>query len=745
MFRDLRFGARMLLKQPGFTLIAVLTLALGIGATSAVFSLIQGVLLTPPPYPQPEQLVLVRSARTDGQQNRGTWPAAQWMEWQTEAESFEAIAAYNFTWNYLISPENTEWFQGLQVTSDYFSVVGLEPVLGRTFLESEHGPSAERVVILGYEFWQRRFNGDTNILGKTIRVSRQETPSTVIGVMPPSVRFLPSPNNAQEPNYDVNALVDAWFPAAPNPERLKRARWNVVGRLESGVTPEEAQAELALIAQRQAQADPELVGLTPKVQSLTAEFNRDGERILLPLFGAAALVLLIACGNVAALLLLRGVQRQQEYAVRSALGAGRAGLFRQASAESLLLALAGGGLGAGLALGVVWVFKLIGGHAIPRLDAVTAGWPVLGCGLGLAIVAAMLAGLIPAYRASRLAPMEVLKTAGPKSTAGRGERRLLRSVTIAQTALTLVLLVGAGLLIRTMINLSNVQSGYETSHVLTMSVTNVERSLSDFHVRALERVSALPGIQHAAFAWGVPLTGNSWPGRIAIEGQAAAGRVSDEISVAVRSITPGYFELLGLDVSDGRDFRSSDNKEAPSVAVINQAFVDRYFPDTIAVGKTLWMRGRDGPPTEIIGVVANSRSDDLTQQAVPEIYTSLWQERVFSWELMIRTETDPLSLSVASRRHEIAIRTAVGAERRDIRKLILSDGFRLIAGGVVAGLAGALVLSRVLRSFLFEVEPTDPATLIGVGLLFVGVALLACWVPTRRALEVHPLEALRYE
>jgi putative ABC transport system permease protein len=809
MLRDLRFGIRMLLKQPGFTTIAVLTLALGIGATSAVFSLIQGVLLTPPPYRQPRQLVLIPSARADGQRqaNPRAWAAAQWLEWQQQANSFEGIAAYAWSFNFLVSSEGSESLEGMLVTKDYFPVMGLQAELGRTFLESDAGPQPHPVIILGHDLWQRKFNGDPAILGKTIRISRWETPPTVIGVMPPGIRFLPSPNTAQEPNYNVNAEVDFWIPGGLNPERRKAPWWNVVGRLREGVTPAQAQAELAVIAERQARADRDFAGMTPEVQSLTAEFNRDGERILLPLFGAAALVLLIACGNAAALLLVRGLQRQQEYAVRSALGVGRAALFRQVSAESLLLAVVGGALGAGLAFGIVRLFKLVGGHAIPRLDAVTTGWPVLVCGLGSAVFAAVLAGLIPALRASRLDPMQVLKNAGPKSSAARGERRLLRTVTMAQTALTLVLLVGAGLLIRTMLNLSRVQSGYDIGHILTMSVTAVEGNWADFHQRALERVAALPGVQHAAFAWGVPLTGNNWPGNIEIEGQPAPANAAEQISLPLRSVTPDYFELLGLAISQGRDLRSTDNREAPNVAVVNQAFVDRYFPDTAALGKKLWMRGRDQPSTEIVGVVANGRTDDLTRQASPEIYLSLWQAGAFSKHLVIRTAADPvsiaaavqrelrsvdptvavenvktldqirgdslasrtfamqllvgfsivgsvltlvgiygvLSLSVASRRREIAIRAAVGAERRDIRNLVFAEGFRLIAGGVVSGIAAALLLSRVLSSFLFEVEPTDPATLIGVGLLFVGVALLACWVPTRRAMKVDPLEALRYE
>jgi putative ABC transport system permease protein len=471
------------------------------------------------------------------------------------------------------------------------------------------------------------------------------------------------------------------------------------------------------------------------------------------------------------------------------------------------LSLSGGILGVGLAIAVVRIFKLIGGHAIPRLDAVATGWPVLACGLGSAMVAAMLAGLFPALRASRLDPMQVLKSAGPKSSADRGERRLLRGVTTVQTALTLALLVGATLLIRTMMNLSSVQSGYKIDRILTMSVTAVQGNWLDFHRRALERVAAVPGVQYAAFAWGVPLTGNNWPATIEVEGQPPAVKASDRIAVPLRAVTEDYFKVLGLKATQGRELRSTDTGKTPNVAVVNQAFADRYFPSGNAIGKKIWLSGRERPGIEIAGVVTNGRTDDLTRPADPEIYLSLWQAQAFSKHLVVRTAADPrsvtaaverelhavdptaavegvrtladirseslasrtfamqllvgfslvgsvltlvgiygvLSLSVASRRREIAIRAAVGARRRDIRKLVFAEGFRLIGGGVLGGIALALMVSRVLRTFLFEVEPGDPATLVGVAILFAAVALLACWVPTRRAAKVDPVEALRYE
>jgi putative ABC transport system permease protein len=807
----MRFAIRMLLKQPGFSLIAVLTLALGIGATSAVFSLIQGVLLTPPPYKKPQQLLLVPTARTDGQKQESPrgWPAQQWTEWQKEAKSFEGIAAYGWTFNFLIRNEGSQSIEGMVVTKDYLQVMGLQPVLGRSFEESDIGTGPVKVILLGYEFWKRTFNGDPQIIGKTVHISRWEAPPIVIGVMQPGVRFLPSPGAAKEPNYNVNALVDFWIPVAPDPKYVKDPDWNIVARLREGAGLEQAQGELTVLAAREAQAEHRFEGITPRLESLTSEMNLDGRRILIPLLGAAALVLLIGCGNAAALLLVRGLQRQQEYAVRSAMGMGRIALLRQVSTESLLLALLGGAFGVGLAFGVVKLFKLIAGHAIPRLDGVTAGWAVLAWGLGAAVLAAVFAGVFPALRGFRLDPMEVLKNAGPKGTAGLGERRLLRGVTVVQTALTLALLVGAGLLIRTMINIAKVPSGYNTGHILTMSVTEV-RSYSEwanFHRHALERVSAIPGVQYAAFAWGVPLTGNNWPATLEIEGQPPATKESEKTALPLRAVTEDYFKLMGVAMLGGRGFRSSDEGKTLNVAIVNQAFADRYFPHAHAMGRKIWLNGRAKPATEIVGEVSNGRTDDLTQEASPEIYLSLWQATAFSKHLVIRTAADPravlvaverelravdptaaienpktleqirddslasrtfamqllvgfsvtgsvltligiygvLSLSVASRRRELAIRSAVGAEQKDIRNLILGEGFRLIASGVFAGVALAIILSRVLRTFLFDVQPNDPTTLLVVGALFVGVALLACWVPVRRAAKVDPLEALRYE
>jgi putative ABC transport system permease protein len=809
LFHDLRYSIRMLSKSPGFAVIAALTLALGIGATSAVFSLIQGVLLTPPPYPKPQQLMLVPTARTDGQKMdspRG-WAAQQWLEWNEKAASFQGIAGYDWTFNFLVRNDGSQSMQGMEVSKDYFRLMGIKTVLGHGFEDSDFGQGPVKEIVLGYEFWQRAFAGDKQIIGKSVHISRWDGAPVVIGVAEPGVRFLPSPGAAKEPNYDVNATVDLWVPLAVDPKYQKEPGWNVVGRLRNGVTPQRAQQELAALAANEAVKEKQFQGFSPQLEPLSDEMNRDGRRILLPLLGASALVLLIACGNAAALLLVRGLQRQQEYAVRIAMGMGRLGLLRQVLMESLLLALFGGALGVGLAICAVRLFKVIAGHAVPRLDGVTAGWAVLGWGLGLAVLAAFVAAAIPALRAFRLNPMDVLKDAGPKGTAGIGERRLLRSVTMLQTALTLALLVGAGLLIRTMVKIAQVPSGYNTSRILTMSVTEVQSRSNwlPFHKQALERVAAIPGVQYAAFAWGVPLTGNNWPATMDIEGQPPAATESDKIALPMRAATPDYFKLMGFGLIDGREFRSTDDDKAPRVAVVNEAFTHRYFPNSNSVGRKIWFDGRDKPGIQIIGEIANARTDDLTQEPSPEVYLPLWQAQAFSKHLVVRTMADPrtvvvavehalrsvdptaaienvrtleqirddslasrtfamhlltgfsvvgslltligiysvISLSVASRRRELAIRSAIGAQQNDIRRLIFGEGLRLITGGVLLGIALAVVLSRVLRSFLFAVEPSDPATFILVAALFVAVGLLACWAPARRAGKVEPLEALR--
>jgi predicted permease len=479
----MRYALRQLVKNPAFTALAVTTLALGIGAASAMFGLIQGVLLSPPPYADAGRLVLLSPARIDGQPYRRGATIGQWLAWR-QAQSFEPPAMYRWTFNFLVLPDGSRSLGGMVVTPGYFRLLGLKPILGREFTDAELGrpnvpPSA---IILGYDLWQRQFNGDPAIVGRTVRISRQPAPLPVVGIMPPGLRFLPDPGASSEPNYDINAMVDFWFGVAPDESRPANTAGYAITRLRPGATPGQAQAEIATLSAQVAATDKALAGVTASVNLVRDVLNRDGRRLLVPLFGSVVLVFFIACANVAGLLVTRGLQRQTEYAVRSALGAGRWRLFKQTLTESVVLALVGGVLGAGVAAAIVAVLKRIGGQAVPRADAVSVGWPVFAFGLAAALVAAVVAGALPAARASFATRLTGL--GGTRTSANRTERRLLAVMATLQVVLTVALLSGAALLVRTAWNLDRVRPGYDTERVLAMTVTTMERERGWLRCRA---------------------------------------------------------------------------------------------------------------------------------------------------------------------------------------------------------------------------------------------------------------------
>jgi putative ABC transport system permease protein len=649
---------RLLRREPAFAAHAILILALGIGTTAAVFSLVQGALLEPPPYADPGRLVLIGTRATDNRPafQQDAWAPNQSETWEAAAETLDAVAAYAWTFNFLVLEDGSQAQEGMWVSPNFFGTLGVEPTFGRAFTEADGAENT--AIILGYELWQREFRGDPAIVGQTVRLSRMPA-RTVVGVMPAGLRFLPSPGASAEPGYDLHATVDFWMPIAPGGtvQQRNQPRWNIVARLRDGATPADAEAELAVITARQAQATPAFEGVGARVESLAGVLNAAGERILLPLLAAAALVLLIACGNAAALLLVRGLQRQHEYGVRSAIGAGRAKLFKHVLGESLSLALIGGAVGVLLALAIVAAFKSLGGAAIPRLDEVEIGWPIVAFGLGASLLACALAGAFPAWLAAKLDPVHALRDAEVKSTAAPAQRRVLGGVLVFQMALTMALLVGAGLLTRTMYNLSTIESGFETRNIVAMTVTAVDGNWFDFHERALERVAELPGVEGAAFAWGVPLTGNSWPGDFEIEGYTPAAGAGTPVPLPVRAITAGYFSLLGQGVEEGRDFRSTDRTPPPNpatpnvppdpstftrVAVVNRAFVDQYLGGANAIGKQVSrVVGTNRMSFDIVGVVSDMRTVDLAQAPEPEIYVPLLQQQAFSKHLVVRTTSAP--------------------------------------------------------------------------------------------------------
>jgi putative ABC transport system permease protein len=808
MVRDIRYAFRQLVKNPGFAVVAVLTLGLGIGAAGAMFGLIQGVLLSAPPYGDPDRLVLISAARADGAPYSQRPTTANWVAWRDTSRSLESLALYGWTFNFLVRPDGSESLGGMVVNREYFRVLGLKPILGRELLEAEAGGGGvpPTGIIIGYDLWRRRFNGDPQVIGKTLQISRMPAPLPIVGVMPAGVRFLPDPAAAAEPNYDVNAQVDFWFLSRPNESQPRSRGWNVVARLRPGVTAASANMEIATIAAGIARNDSALEGLTANVRPVIEVANTDGKRLLLPLFGAVGLVFFIACANVAGLLLARGLQRQSEYALRSALGATWRRLARQALTESVALALIGAVVGVMAASGLVIVFTTIGGRALPRADAVSVGWPVLAFCVIAAFLAAGVSGLLPAARAGLRSRFHGLES--QRSTASRGERRLLAAVTVLQIILTVGLLSGAALLIRTAQNLARVRPGYETENILALTVTAMQGDRwRDFHAQSLERVAAIPGVKYAAYAWGLPLTGNNWPGDIEIVGASSSERLAERLTLPLRAVTPDYFSAMGIALVEGRSFRMTDDADTPRVAIVNQAFVQRHLGGTSAIGRTIRPFGNVKVSIEIVGVVSDMRTDDLTGTAVPEVYYPLWQNRAFSKHLVVRTTGDPasiaplvrreiaavdptaavehvktmaeirreseaprtfamhlligfsvaalalalvglygvLSLSVASRTKEIAVRKAVGAEARGIVGMVLGEGFRLVAIGVVLGALLSLVVGRVLGALLFAVEPADPVVLGVAALMFSLFAILACAMPAWRATRVDLMEALRRE
>jgi putative ABC transport system permease protein len=705
-------SVRVLRREPGFAVHAILILAVGIGATTAVFSLIHGALLESPPYADADELVVIGTRSTESRPafSDDAWAPAQWEEWEAAAATLESVAAYSWTFNFLVLEDGSRSQEGMWVSPGYFATMGVVPEVGRAFVAADAADNSG--IILGYDLWQSVFRGDPAIVGATVRLSRMP-PRTVLGVMPAGLRFLPTPGAASEPNYDLNAKVDFWLPIAlpqdAAPQLRNQPRWNVVARLSDGATPSDAERELATITARQAETIPAFVGITARVDSLRGVLNASGERILLPLLAAAALVLLISCSNAAALLLVRGLQRQHEYGVRSAIGAGRANLFNQVIGESLSLALIGGAVGMLLAGGIVTLLKSLAGVAIPRLDEVAIGWPIVAFGIGAALLACLLAGLAPAWLAAKLDPVQALRDSDTKSTAAPAQRRVLSGVLVFQMALTMALLVGAGLLTRTMYNLSAVPSGFETRSIVAMTVTAVDGNWFDFHERALERVAELPGVEGAAFAWGVPLTGNSWPGQFEIEGYTPPGDTSGLVSLPLRAVTTGYFSLLGQAIEEGRDLLPTDrlpppNPAAPNtppdprtftrVAVVNRAFVEAYFGGAGAIGKKLWLPGTNRVSADIVGVVSDTRTVDLARAPEPEVYLSLLQQQAFSKHLVVRTTESPAAVIGTIERELKAILPTVAVEYAETLEQIRdrSLGSRTFAMQLLVGFAVVAIL-----------------------------------------------------
>jgi predicted permease len=807
-WQDLRYGARMLRKQPGFSLIAVLTLALGIGANTAIFSVVNAVLVKPLLYPHSD--LVVQIWQTNPRANRwGEWisyPA--FVDYRRQNRVFEDIGAYRtWLWN-ITGGDHPEVLRGARVTSNLFSVLSVQPMLGRSFLPEEEQPGRNQVVILSYGFWQRRFGSDPALVGKTVTIDGLN--HTVVGVMPPGFD-LP---------YNVSSAVfasDAWIPPGDDPELEDRGspNYRVLARLKPGITIQQAQANIEAIALGLAEQYPENREMSATVVGLQQNLVKEARPTLLLLLGAVGFVLLIACANVANLQLTRTTARQKEAAIRLALGASRLQLIRQLLTESMLLALLGGAAGLLLAVwGVEFLVRL--GPDIPRLQDTSIDPRVISFTLVLSLATGVIFGMAPAFQGSRIDLNETLKESGIRAPAGSGRGRTRSLLVIAEMALALMLLISAGLFIQSFMRLQKVDPGFNPHGVLTAYIMlpsskyTEPRRQAAFFKEVINRIEALPGVEAVGGASSMPLTGTNDAGYFRIEGIPERRAGDPLIEAEQPKITPGYIRAMEIPVLMGRSFNWADNENSPQVAVVSEALVQLYWPNEDPIGKRLSINNdSDGKPVwrQIVGVVKDVKHDGLAKQPRPVIFSPLLQYPVPYTILAIRTHTDPSSLSPAIRRavtavdseqpifrintmerfisdsvsdsrfqtqlltvfaavalalaavgiygvvgysvnqrtHEIGIRLALGARQRDVLKMVVKQGMELATTGVVIGLAGAFALTRLMKDFLFGVNASDPLTFGVIALILTLIALLACYFPARRATKVDPLVALRYE
>ncbi len=800
LWQDTRYGARMLRKSPGLTGVAVLSLALGIGAISTIFSFVNGIMLRPLPYPEPERLVLVdETAFKRGSPSMGvSFP--NFADWREQNHSFEDIACYQAGGFIIAGTPEPEQLKGAFVTQGLFEILGVAPILGRTFTADEDQPDHDQVVILSYGLWQRRFGADPNILGQTLLLNNRSR--TVIGIMPKGFQF--------------PEVAEAWGPLALNTKIWTRTDHGLlaIARLKPGATLDQAQAEMISIAANIEQQNPITnEGLSVSLTGLRAGLVGDYKKALLILLGVVAFVLLIACVNVANLLLARATARQKEIAIRAALGANRRRIFRQLLTESLLLGLISGALGLVLALwGMDLLLKAMP-IDIPFWMKFDLDGRVLGFTAACSLLTGFVFGTVPALEASNPDVNETLKEGG-RSGAGGGRHRLRSLLVVAEIALSLVLLVGAGLMMRSFISLQNVNAGINPEGVLTMYIAlpgakyRAPEKRIAFFSQLLERVRAIPGVKSAGTNTGLPLAGNNWGRSLTVEGFPVLP-VGEAPAINHCVISPNYFSAMGITILKGRDFDERDSRDAPKVTIIDERLAREYWPDEDPIGKRI----RFGPPEDnepwhtivgVVGEVKHQRLDASTRKSVylpfpqipiggsslatrtsgrPEsliaavrtqlrdldsdlpltrvmpmtevVARAVWQPRlytalfgVFAAVALILATVGiygVMSYAVTQRTREIGLRMALGAQKQDVLKLVVGHGVVITAIGVGVGLVAAVALTRLMSSLLFGVSTTDPITFAAVSMLLAGVALAACFVPARRAAKVDPMVALRYE
>jgi putative ABC transport system permease protein len=798
----------MLMASPGFTTVVIVILALGIGANSLIFSAVNALVLHPFSYPEPERLVGVWESGPQNPRNEVT--PANFVDWKKSNDVFEEIGALNFWSVNLTGVDLPERLQGFQVSPSLFSLLGVRPLMGRAFLPEEEQPGKNTVVVLSHSFWQRRFAGDPNVLGKTLSFNNQQY--TVVGVMPP--------------DFQIHRKAEVWAPLAMSPITLanRQAHYLIIfARLKRGVPVAQAQASMETLAAQLRRQYPETnANWSVNVIPLPEQAVGNIRPAALVLLAAVGLVLLIACANVANLLLARAAARQKEIAIRLALGSTRGRLVRQLLTESVLISVIGGLAGLLLA---VWGLDFLlarlpegATFSIPRLKQISIDLPVFGFAMLLSLATGIVFGLAPVFQAFNLNLNETIKEGGrTSSSGGPAGRRLRRWLVISEVALSVVLLIGAGLLIKSLVKLLDVNPGFSSENVLTVNTILPRAKYREpaqtigFYNQLIERLGRLPGVQAVSAINYLPLGGSNASSGFDIEGQPLLPP-SQQPGAADRSIGPDYFRALGIPVVKGRPFTAQDDQQATRVAIVSESLGREYFPGEDPIGKRIRPDERTDPWYQIVGVVGDVKHWGLDKQGEPTMYFPYSQRPDRGMVLVVRSTAAPtnliaavrnevlavdkdqpvfdirtvegvisesvmlprftavllsifaalalilaavgiygvMSYTVTQRTHEIGIRLALGAGSRDVLKMVVGQGMALAGVGVTIGLTVAALLARLMASllpadFLFGVSAYDPLTFGSITLLLSGIALLACYVPARRAMKVDPMIALRYE